>query len=173
MVMVRCRFWNGRTRLQGKIKSGYYKHVESGGATLGQAVAIHRGMDGWVMGYLQDICYVYIQRDRRNRIIGPCENWISTLPERCCEQLLRSSFCGLSLDLLFVLRSIISDGQLNMQRRYQPQEEIIIHTCTSDMPRSALDPQCWRYREGPEYRDIAERQHTFRIRADMSTWIER
>jgi hypothetical protein len=27
------------------------------------------------------------------------------------QQLLRSSFCGLSLDLLLVLRSVISDGQ--------------------------------------------------------------
>jgi hypothetical protein len=34
---------------QGKIKSGYYKHVESGGATLRQVHAIHRGIDG-VMG---------------------------------------------------------------------------------------------------------------------------
>jgi len=59
---------------QGKIKSGYYKHVESGGATLRQVHAIHRGMDGWVMGYLQDICYVYTQWDRRRKIIGPCED---------------------------------------------------------------------------------------------------
>jgi hypothetical protein len=29
---------------QGKIKSGYNKHVESGGATLRQVHAIHRGM---------------------------------------------------------------------------------------------------------------------------------
>jgi hypothetical protein len=38
-----------RLAFQGKIQSGYYKHVESGGATLGQVHAIHRGM-GWIVG---------------------------------------------------------------------------------------------------------------------------
>jgi hypothetical protein len=71
-------------------------------------------------GYLQDICYVYTQRDRRRRIIGPCEKGSSTVLERIddmTQQLLRSSFCGLSLDLLLVLRSVISTSQLNFQMR--------------------------------------------------------
>jgi hypothetical protein len=39
----------------------------------------------------------------------------------------------------------------------------IVHTCTSDMPRFALDPQCWRYRGDPGYRDIAEREHVSNV----------
>jgi hypothetical protein len=62
---------NGRTRLQGNFKSGYYKHVESGGVTLGQAVAIHRGMDGIIGIYRTSATSIH--NENREGGLGPCE----------------------------------------------------------------------------------------------------
>jgi len=63
------------------------------------------------------------KRDRGRRIIGPCEKgsppYWKTMDD-VTQQLLRSSFCGLSLDLLLILGSVISDGQLTLPVESSP-----------------------------------------------------